>query len=189
MEMKHGPDETWPDMVEKLGTTDESAKELKITPLQTRIDPMRLMGDWYVHRSIPTPLDRNVANGLEQYRWDEAKQRVEVKYSYNKGALDGPPSSVNQYMWVKDTELGTTWGVSPRVGRFYLPVKLPFYILDMDVEEYSYMVCAGTPGPWAYVMTRSATPPAENKLQAWLAVLQQAGLDMSKLETVQHTQV
>jgi lipocalin len=161
---------------------------VKITPLQTRIDPMRCMGNWYVHRSIPTPLDSNVCNGLEQYTWNEAKQRVEVQYTYNSGALDGPLSTVFQHGWVTDKELGTTWGVSPKIGPFFVPFKLPYYILDVDMKEYSYIVCAGTPGPWAYVMTRTPKPPAEDEVKAWLGLLEQAGLDVSRVETVQHTQ-
>jgi len=177
------------------------------------------MGNWYVHRSIPTPLDSNVFNGLEEYTWNEEAQRVQVKYTYNAGSLDGPAGVVYQRGWVKDKKLGTTWGVSPKIGPFHLPFTLPYYILDIDTKDYSYIVCAGTPGPWvrrapppvasgrvprdlgrirphavaaaerqAYVLTRSTKPPADADLKKWLAVLEGAGLPMSKLETVEHRQ-
>ena len=161
---------------------------VKLTPLQTPIDPMRCMGNWYVHRSIPTAFDSNVCNGLEEYTWNAQAKRVQVKYTYNSGALDGPPGEFYQRGWVKDKELGTTWGVSPKIGPFHLPFTLPYYILDIDTKDYSYVVCAGTPGPWAYVMTRSTKPPAESDLKKWLGVLEAAGLPMAKLETVEHRQ-
>ena len=52
----------------------------KVAPLDRKIDPMKLMGNWYVQLAIPTPFDRTAHNGLEQYSWDDAKKRVSVKY-------------------------------------------------------------------------------------------------------------
>ena len=129
---------------------------MPIAPLDRRIDPIALMGDWYVQIAWPTPFDRRASNGLEQYWWSEERQRVAVKYTFNtprgkqvvfeqRGGVDAKNPN------------GTTWWVQPKVGPFFVPFRLPYVILDTDAT-HSYLVATSPSttgfGAWCYIMTR-----------------------------------
>ncbi|CAK0795848.1 unnamed protein product, partial [Prorocentrum cordatum] len=129
---------------------------VSVAPLERKIDPLRCMGNWYVQVSIPTPFDRGAANGLEQYEWDEERQRVMVKYTFNSGSFEGKTREVAQVGRVHpESEHGTTWQVAPWLGLFYLPFWLDYIVIDIDDRDYSYMVCSspstGGLAPWMYI--------------------------------------
>ena len=50
----------------------------------------------YVQVAIPTPFDKTAHNGLEEYTWNEKKQRVDVKYTFNDGSFTGKQTVVYQ---------------------------------------------------------------------------------------------
>mmetsp|Transcript_12913 Transcript_12913/g.27899 ORF Transcript_12913/g.27899 Transcript_12913/m.27899 type:complete len:163 (-) Transcript_12913:937-1425(-) len=154
----------------------------KLKPLDVKIDPIRCMGDWYVQRQIPavSAFEKDVHNGKESYTWDELKEKVTVKYTFNRGSHDAPVTTVYQKGWVK-SNAGTEWRVAPWLGFFYLPFSLPYYIIDIDTNDYSYMTAAGPSikGNWLYVMTREKVVE-ESKIQKMLEVVEKNGFDLSQ---------
>mmetsp|Transcript_12911 Transcript_12911/g.27896 ORF Transcript_12911/g.27896 Transcript_12911/m.27896 type:complete len:94 (-) Transcript_12911:937-1218(-) len=70
---------------------------------------------------------------------------------------------------------------APWLGFFYLPFSLPYYIIDIDTNDYSYMTAAGPSikGNWLYVMTREKVVE-ESKIQKMLEVVEKNGFDLSQ---------
>jgi apolipoprotein D and lipocalin family protein len=166
-----------------------AAMAATIAPLAKRIDPLKCMGDWYVQVAIPTPFDRGAHNGLEQYTWNEQKQRVKVKYTFNNKSFTGKLTEVTQVGRVAPkSENGTTWQVAPWLGFMYTPFWLDYIIIDVD-EDYSYMVCSspstGGLAPWMYIMTRQKVVTDES-LEPLKATAVKAGWDAAKMERVPH---
>lgn len=159
------------------------------TPVAKTIDPKRCMGSWYVQRQIPAVafLEKGAHNGCEHYEWDEKKQRVSVAYSFNKGSVDGPLKQVFQRGWVQSVS-GTTWSVKPYLALgLYAPFRLPYYIIDIDDSEYSYMTAAAPAlgKHWLYLMTRQPHPEKAT-IDAMLSEVSRRGFDMDKVEVVPH---
>ena len=156
-----------------------------LTPCGTAVDPKACMGTWYVQHQKPALaiLESGGRNGIEEYKWDEAKDRFSVKYTFNrKGASGDKLTTVRQRGWAK---AGTEWEVAPMVGGFCPPVRLPFVILDVDVE--SHMVCTGGLNSWMYVMTRERLPSAA-LLDSLLATVEANGFDMGLVEPMVHVE-
>eukprot|EP00614_Pseudopedinella_elastica_P002526 CAMPEP_0172597774 /NCGR_PEP_ID=MMETSP1068-20121228/17739_1 /TAXON_ID=35684 /ORGANISM="Pseudopedinella elastica, Strain CCMP716" /LENGTH=170 /DNA_ID=CAMNT_0013397371 /DNA_START=9 /DNA_END=521 /DNA_ORIENTATION=+ len=159
-----------------------------ITPVAKKIDPMKCMGDWFVQIAIPTAFDRNAHNGMERYEWDEKRKRVKVTYTFNQGSFAGRKNTVYQVGRVHPkSENGTEWQVAPWIGFCYLPSWLPYVVLEVDEENYSYLVASspstGGMAPWLYIMTREQVV-ADSVLEPLKAAAANAGWDMSKSERV-----
>ena len=158
-----------------------------LAPMDAPIDPFQAMGTWYVQRQIPALsfLEAGARNGKEQYTWDETNGRLDVQYTLNrKGKPDDDVTTVRQRGWVGEGEGGSTrWQVSPKLGMFYLPFRLPFIIIDVVPD--SYMVCSGGINSWMYVMTRERHP-GDEVIEACLAKVQAAGFDMNKVLVMEH---
>lgn len=66
----------------------------------------------YVQVAVPTPFDTTAHNGLEQYTWDEEKQRIKVKYTFNDGSFTGKETIVYQKGRVNpESKNGARWQV------------------------------------------------------------------------------
>ena len=169
-----------------LCCTSISEATALVQAANVKIDVQRCMGKWFVQRAIPAvaPLEKDAHNGCEHYTWDSANSRIDVTYKFNAGSFDGPMRQVKQRCWVQ-TDQGTTWAVSPQIGGFGLPIKLPFLITDIDDVDYSYLVCSGGAGSWMYVLTRDKQP--DDALMSRLEkTVQAAGFDMSAVLTMPH---
>ena len=155
-----------------------------VQPCDKTLEFAKCLGDWWVQRSVPTPLDSNAFNGLEQYT-DDGKGGMKVKYTFNSKSFDGPQSTVYQKGGFKNKE-GTLWGVRPKIGPFYLPFSLGYVVLDM-ADDYSWMIASSPSttgfGSWLYIMTRQRVVD-EAYLKPLLDKAGEAGWDLSKVEVV-----
>ena len=129
----------------------------KFEPAAKKIDPMRCMGDWYVQSGVAIlGAERTGFNHLEQYEWDAANSRVNVAYSFNEMSPTGKVNASTQIGRVKPgDDNGTHWQVKPLIGCIRVPVWLDYYIVDVDTENYEWIVAAAPSGWWIYIMTRT----------------------------------
>ena len=160
-----------------------------VRPLASRIEPLKCMGSWYVQVAWPTPFDRDATNGLEQYTWNEEKEQVAVKYTFN--SKSGAPTVVQQIGGVVKTteDYGTEWWVKPKIGPFYLPFRAPYYVVDADTKGYSYLIASSpsTTGmlSWCYIMTRDKHVE-DSFLEPLRTKAADAGWDLSKAQRMNH---
>mmetsp|Transcript_14031 Transcript_14031/g.20412 ORF Transcript_14031/g.20412 Transcript_14031/m.20412 type:complete len:231 (+) Transcript_14031:89-781(+) len=167
-----------------LSSRRDFSATMTVTPTTAKVDCLKCMGDWYVQVAIPTPFDKTAHNGLEEYTWNEKKQRVDVKYTFNDGSFTGKQTVVYQKGRVNSkVESGAQWQVKPWIGFFYLPMWLDYYIVDIDTTDYSYLVASSPEttgfGAWMYIMTRQQVVTDEY-LEPLRASAANAGWDMTQ---------
>ena len=73
----------------------------------------RFMGEWYVLAGRFTMFEKDVHNGVEIYKWNEKKQRIDISFDYNQGSFDGKKKSLPQKGWIYNKETNAHWKVSP----------------------------------------------------------------------------
>lgn len=144
-----------------------------------KIDIKRFMGNWYVLAGRFTFLEVDVHNGLEIYTWNEEKNRIDVDFSFNKGALDGPKKSYPQKAWIFNKDTNAHWKVSP-----FWPLKFDYLILEID-ENYSWTAIGVPDQKYLWIMARD-WKNADKVMEDALFILKAKGYDINNLVTVPH---
>ena len=113
--------------------------------------------------------------------------QVNVKFTFEAGK-SSKPSVVYQIGGVDSSNPNNTmWWVRPWLGLFYLPMKLPYIVLDIDAENYTYLTASSPSttgmGSWLYIMTRQKVV-SDEFLAPLRKVASEAGWDLSKSERV-----
>lgn len=128
------------------------------------------MGTWFVIAVKPTPFETKNSNAVERYTWLDAKKKNDFSIDFQFNAdepISSPLKSMPQKGWIDDknsdvdadrikTKTGN-WLVSP-----LWPVKLPYLLLEVDVENYDYCVVGYPSRAYCWIMAR--TPQMEETL-------------------------
>lgn len=141
-------------------------------------DVKRYMGDWNVIAVIPTPFD-GLNNPVEHYTWNEKEERVDVRYTFNQGTVNGPEKCIPQKAFV--TSKSSEW----KIKFPYVPfIRGTYLVLDIN-ESYSEVVVGVPNKKYAWIMARAMTMPREN-LEKHTRKLASLGYDISKLKYPVH---
>jgi dehydrogenase/reductase SDR family protein 12 len=157
----------------------EARRSGPLEALDRPIELSRFMGRWYVVYHIPTYFDRDTANNIEDYAFDEASGTIEVTFTYSDKDLS-KTSQVLQKARVEN-EFNTRWSLSPKIG-VYVPLGLPYLLVDC-AEDYSWTIVGVPNRNHVWVMMRSVEPAAE-VVEALLEKVERLGFDMTKLNAV-----
>lgn len=111
------------------------------------VDMNRFSGDWYVIGLIPTPFEKDAANGVENYSIND-EGIIRVEYTYRKGSPNGKEKIMYQKGWIYNSDTNAEWRVRP-----LWPLKLPYYILEL-AEDYSYTVIGTNNYKYLWIMAR-----------------------------------
>ena len=144
-------------------------------PTVDHVDLDRYMGDWYVIANIPTFLERDAYNALEQYALND-DGTIATTFSFNKGGFDGPRREYNPTGFVQ-SEDNAEWGM-----RFLWPFKAEFLIIYLD-EAYSQTVIGRSKRDYVWIMAREPEMP-EDDYQTILAYLDELGYDTDEIQRV-----
>ncbi len=125
-----------------------------------KVDVKKFMGSWYVLAGRFTFLETDVHNGLEKYTWNEEKQRIDVDFTYNRGALDGPKKSIPQKAWIFDEQTKAHWKVTP-----LWPFKFDYLIVELD-ENYLWTAIGVPDQKYLWIMARDWKNPEATILAA-----------------------
>jgi lipocalin/NAD(P)-dependent dehydrogenase (short-subunit alcohol dehydrogenase family) len=158
------------------------AAKAKCKAMENVIDIQRFMGKWYIIGSIPTFLDKNTANGTEEYVWNEERQRIDVTFTYM--SRDLKKESVIQQTAKPVNESKSQWNLKIKVGP--IPLKLSYLILACNTEDYSTCVVGDPNRLVLYLMARtpevSAATYESMKLEA-----EAVGYDRLRIEAQPQT--
>ena len=154
-------------------TTEERMKTVE------KVEIEKFMGDWYVIAGRFTFLEVDVHNGIEKYTWNEVEKRIDVDFTYNKGAFTGPKKSIPQKAWIYNPETNAHWKVSP-----LWPFKFDYLVVALD-ENYRW-TAIGVPGQkYLWIMARDCKNP-ELVISEALKKLETQGYDTQNLVRVPH---
>ena len=141
------------------------------------VDTAKYMGDWYVIANIPTYFEKGAHNAVESYKWNEADQRIDVDFHYNKNSADGEVKHIPQKAFIYDEKSHAEWRVQP-----IWPLKFAYLIIDI-APDYSYTV-VGVPNRknlWIMARKPSMDPSVLASIKQKVATV---GYDLSKIEMV-----
>ncbi len=147
-------------------------------PLKTveKVDLERFMGPWYVIACIPTFIETEAYNAIEDYRL-EANGTIATTFTFNKGGFDGPLKRYNPRGFVLDRETKSTWGM-----QFIWPFKSEFLITFLT-PDYTQTVIGRNKRDYVWIMARTPQIP-EVDYQNLLKELSDQGYDLTKLRKV-----
>jgi len=132
-----------------------------LPPLQpvTNCQTSRFMGTWFVIGVKPTVFEKTCSNAVEKYTLllgDDGKGNgshdIDIDFQYNsKEPITSALKSLPQKGWVQgpDKNNSGTWKVSP-----FWPIKMPYLILEVDEQNYSYTVIGYPSRDYCWIMAR-----------------------------------
>mmetsp|Transcript_134522 Transcript_134522/g.287809 ORF Transcript_134522/g.287809 Transcript_134522/m.287809 type:complete len:519 (-) Transcript_134522:165-1721(-) len=164
---------------EQLVAAGTEASRTPLVALQDPIDISKFMGRWHVIANIPTAVDRDTVNNVEEYTYDEGQRMVNVNFTYSNKEFT-KTSSLKQRAFIRN-DACTEWSISPKVG-IYLPLKIP-YLIAHCAEDYSSAIIGVPDRSYVWVMTREAQPAAET-VKELMKKVQLLGYNPAKLTMV-----
>jgi len=158
-----------------------STSSSALPPLQTvaSCNTKNLMGTWFVIGVKPTMFETTCSNAVERYTFleDSKKNDINIDFQYNKDEpITSALKSLPQKGWVQgnNKEDSGEWKVSP-----LWPIKMPFLILDVDDQNYEYVLIGYPSREYAWIMGRKPQMPDDtyNMLTKQLEEKHQYSLD------------
>ncbi len=149
-----------------------------LPPVNTveNVDLPRFMGDWYVIAHIPTAIEKNAYNAIENYKLN-ADGTIATTFTFNKGSLNGEAKKYEPKGFVVPNTGNALWGM-----QFIWPIKSEFKIVYLD-KDYQTTIIARTARDYVWIMARKPhlTGTEYKQLTDYVAGL---GYDTSKLRLV-----
>ncbi|MDQ2068663.1 lipocalin family protein [Natronospira bacteriovora] len=148
-------------------------------PMQTvdYVDIERFMGDWYVIAHIPTFIERDAHNALEQYELNE-DGTIATTFTMRRGGFDERVREYNPTGFVR-SENNAEWGM-----RFIWPFKGEFLIIYLD-EDYQHTIIGRTKRDYVWLMAREPAMD-EADYQRLVQFIADRGYDIGELRRVPH---
>ena len=152
------------------------ATYMKPIPLVKTVDLPKFMGDWYVIAATPTLIEKEVYNGIENYKLN-ADGTIATTFTFYKGAFDGEYKKYEPKGFVQKEGNNALWGM-----RFIWPIKAEYRIVYLD-DQYQRTIIARNARDYVWIMAR--TPQISDAQYKELTDLVAGyGYDMSKLRKV-----
>ena len=140
------------------------------------VDLDRFMGKWYVIASIPTAIERDAHNAVENYEL-QPDGTIATTFTFRDGSFDGELKTYTPTGFVQDTETNAEWGM-----RFVWPIKADYRIVHLD-RNYTQTVIGRNKRDHVWIMARTPTIP-EADYRELLERIGGLGYDLSKVRRV-----
>ncbi len=140
------------------------------------VDLERFMGDWYVIANIPTFLEKEAYNAVENYALNP-DGTIATTFTFRKGGFDGPLKTYTPKGFVRDTDTNATWGM-----RFVWPVKADYRIVHLD-RDYTRTIIGRQKRDYVWIMARTPSIP-EADYRELIERVEGLGYDVSKVQKV-----
>ena len=140
------------------------------------VDIDRFMGDWYVIANIPTFIEKNAFNAVENYRLND-DGTVATTFTFREGGFDGELKTYKPTGYIQNTETNAQWGM-----QFIWPIKSDYKIVYLD-SNYQNTIIGRQARDYVWIMSRNPhiSDEAFNRLRDYVAAL---GYDISELQKV-----
>jgi apolipoprotein D and lipocalin family protein len=152
----------------------------KLTPIAgvAQVELSKFMGDWYVIAAIPTLIETESYNAIENYQLDK-DGTIATTFTFNKGSLNGPVKTYKPRGFVIKNTNNALWGM-----QFIWPIKADYRIAYLN-EDYTQTVIARNARDYVWIMARTPTISEADyaNLTKFVSAL---GYDLSQLRKVPH---
>ena len=152
-------------------------KSLPPQPTVPHVEIPKFMGRWYVIANIPTPFEKGAHNAIETYVWNEAKDRIDIDFRYNKDSFDGAEKKYPQKGFIYNQATKSEWRVQP-----FWPLKFAYLIVHL-ADDYSDTIIGVPDRGYVWIMARE--PKISDARYAELVEkVRSFGYDIGKLQKV-----
>lgn len=142
-------------------------------PLVKQVDLPKFMGDWYVIAVIPTAIETEAYNPIENYKLND-DGTIATTFTFKKGSFDGKAKKYEPTGFVRPDTNNALWGM-----QFIWPIKAEFRISYLD-DDYQTTIIARNARDYVWLMAR--TPQIDDvEYDKLTSLIQSWGYDMSKL--------
>ncbi len=152
---------------------------VKYSKTVDNVDIQRFMGDWYVIAGRTTFLEKGATNSLEQYSWNEEKNRIDITFTYNKNTFDGPLKTIEQKAWIHNSKTNAHWKVQP-----LWPFKLDYLVIALD-KDYQWTVVGVPNQAYLWLMARVKSM-SEEKIKSILKDVAATGYSIEDVKPIRH---
>ena len=153
-----------------------AGNKLNEIPLVKQVDLPKFMGDWYVIAVIPTIIETESFNAVENYKLN-ADGTIATTFTFNKGAFDGALKTYHPKGFVRPNSGNALWGM-----QFIWPIKAEYLIAYLDAQ-YQRTIIARNARDYVWIMAR--TPQiSDSEYLEMTNFVKNLGYDMTKLRKV-----
>ena len=129
-------------------TTGCASQKMNEIPLVSQVDLAKFMGDWYVIAVIPTAIETEAYNPLENYKLND-DGTIATTFTFNKGSFDGKPKKYEPKGFVRPDTGNAQWGM-----QFIWPIKAEYRIAYLD-SDYQTTIIARNARDYVWLMART----------------------------------
>ena len=141
-----------PSIESRLKVHADIVRARPLGPLQIPVDIPSFMGRWYVLASIPTYFEIDIHNGIENYSWDESRQRIDVDFEY-WGNQATSVSHLGMRGQIMNAPLNTHWNMELKLAGVFLPINSTYLIIDI-ADDRSWVTVGVPDRSYLWIMTR-----------------------------------
>jgi len=145
-------------------------------PTVESVELDKFMGDWYVIGNIPTFIERDAYNAVENYAMDD-DGNIPTTFSFNKGSFDGPLKTYKPKGFIKDKTSNSLWGM-----QFIWPIKADYRIVYLS-DDYQQTIIGRKARDYVWLMARTPTL-SDDDYNAMVQKTKSLGYDVSKIRKV-----
>ncbi|MFZ9000528.1 MAG: lipocalin family protein [Bacteriovoracaceae bacterium] len=125
-----------------------SCSSMEYTKTVDYVNLDKFFGKWFVIAGRLTLFEKGAHNAVEEYKWNENKDRIDVSFTYNKNSFDGKLKSIPQKGWVYNHNTNAHWKIRP-----FWPLKLDYLIIDL-AKDYSWTVVGVPNQKYVWIMSK-----------------------------------
>ncbi|MBT8139079.1 MAG: lipocalin family protein [Gammaproteobacteria bacterium] len=140
------------------------------------VDLERFAGDWYVIANIPTFIETQAYNAVENYQ-KPVDGKIATTFTFNKGGFDGARKVYRPTGFVRENTGNAIWGM-----QFIWPIKAEYRIVYID-DNYQYTIIGRTKRDYVWLMARQPIIPDADYLRL-RQIIDDEGYDLAKLRKV-----
>ncbi len=140
------------------------------------VDIDRFMGDWYVVANIPTFIEKQAHNAVENYRLDD-DGTIATTFTFNQDGFNGKQKIYKPRGFIKNTSTNALWGM-----QFIWPIKADYRVVYLD-KDYQNTVIARQARDYVWVMSRKPEI-SDEAFNNFKSFVEELGYDVSKLKKV-----
>ncbi|MBK24641.1 MAG: hypothetical protein CME70_11655 [Halobacteriovorax sp.] len=112
------------------------------------VDMNRFMTKWYVIAGRLTSFEDGAHNAIENYSWNDEKNRIDISFTFRKDSFDGKEKAIPQKGWIENHKTNAHWKISP-----FWPLKFHYLVIDL-AEDYSWTVIGVPSEKWVWIMAK-----------------------------------
>lgn len=140
------------------------------------VDLERFMGDWYVIANIPTFVEKEAYNAVENYALND-DGTIATTFTFRKGGFDGKEKVHTPKGFVREGTGNAVWGM-----QFIWPIKADYRVVYLD-DDYSQTIIGRNKRDYVWLMARTPSIPAEDYTRL-MKMIKDMGYDMTKVNKV-----